>query len=447
MMLLEPGAQDWAQRSRQAIWHPCTQMQQLEQHPPLAIARAEGAYLFDMAGRPYFDATSSWWVNLLGHNHPRLNAALCEQVGQLAHVMLAGFTHAPAVELAERLAAQTGLGHTFFASDGASAVEIALKMSFHAWHNQGQSQKSRFVCLQQSYHGETLGALQVTDVPLFRTVYAPLLQAARVVPSPDVRTAPPGLSPEQHALACAQALEQLLQEEGAHIAAVIVEPMVQGAAGMAMHHPLYLQRVRALCDQYQVHWIADEIAVGMGRTGPLWAHQHAGVQPDLLCLSKGITGGYLPLACVLCRDEIYQAFYHTEVGRGFLHSHSYTGNPLACRVALEVLRVLDEGVLAANAARAQAINAVLAPLAQHAQVRHFRHLGMIWAWDVPGLNGMALRQHLLAAGVALRPIGNTVYLLPPFCTTPDDVQPLVAAMLRYLEQNPQPAPGPDWALA
>src|SRR5690606_13372490 len=291
-------------RSLRHVWHPCTQMKRQASMPLLALSHGEGPWLVDMDGRRYLDGISSWWVNLFGHANARINAALNDQLGRLPHAMLAGCTHAPAVELAERLSALTdgALGHCFFASDGASAVEIALKMSFHAWRNLGQEQKREFVCVRHGYHGETLGALSVTDVAVFRDAYGPLLRHAHVVDSPDARGAQPGEDAQAVASRAAAALQTLLETHHSRIAAIIVEPLVQCAAGMAMHHPVYLRRVRELCDQYRIHLIADEIAVGCGRTGSFFACEQAQIWPDLMTLSKGISGGTLPLSLVLSTD-------------------------------------------------------------------------------------------------------------------------------------------------
>lgn len=429
--------QDWLARSANAVWHPCTQMKRLETRPPVPIASADGAWLTDFDGRRYLDGISSWWVNLLGHGHPRIRQAIHRQLDTLEHVMLAGFTHRPVIELSERLAALSGLGHAFYGSDGASATEIALKMSFHYWRNSGCPGKNRFISLENSYHGETVGALAVTDVPLFSATYAPLVRAGLRVPTPDARGAEPGETAEDVARRAARALEALLASEGDSIAALILEPLVQGAAGMAMYHPAYLSEARALCDRYRVHLIADEIAVGFGRTGTLFACEQGGITPDFLCLSKGITGGFLPLSCVLTRDDIYRAFYDDDVRRGFLHSHSYTGNPLACSAALAVLDTLeDEQVLAQNRIRAARFSALLAPVAAHPQVRHFRHTGMIWAFDVDTARAdfsQAFGQAMLARGCLLRPIGNTVYFMPPYCLDDAQMQQLADQTLATLE--------------
>ena len=429
----KPMNDDLLRRTRAAVWHPCTQMRQMEAIPPLAVARGEGPWLIDTDGKRYLDAISSWWVNLFGHCNPRINAAIADQLTKIEHVMLAGATHEPVVELSERLAKLTGLGHAFYGSDGASATEIALKMSAHYWRNQGRPEKNGFVSLKNGYHGETVGALSVTDIPLFKTTYEPLLRHTLQVPTPDARLAEPGESAEAFALRCADALEVRLAEHASTTAALIVEPLVQGAAGMAMYHPVYLDRVRELCDRHEVHLIADEIAVGFGRTGTLFACEQAAIRPDFICLSKGITGGYLPLSAVLTTDEIYAAFWSDATARGFLHSHSYTGNPLACRAALAVLDIFEhDNVIAANRVRAIEFTRMLAEVATHPRVRHFRHLGMIWAFDVADATpGFSARFHraALAQGVFIRPIGATVYIMPPYVTGADEMRGLADALL------------------
>jgi adenosylmethionine---8-amino-7-oxononanoate aminotransferase len=429
----------WITRSLRAVWHPCTQMKHHEHLPLVAVARGEGPWLYDHEGRRYLDAISSWWVNLFGHANPSINAALKAQLDTLEHVMLAGCTHESAVELAERLAALTGgtLGHAFFASDGASAVEIALKMSFHAWRNQGASDKREFVCLANSYHGETIGALGVTDVKLFRDAYDPLLTHAHVVASPDARTAREGESAADVARRALADVERLFAEREGYIAALIVEPLVQCAAGMAMHDPAYLQGLRALCDRYRVHLIADEIAVGCGRTGTFFACEQAGIWPDLLTLSKGISGGYLPLSIVLSRDEIYAAFYDDDTARGFLHSHSYTGNPLACRAALATLDLFErDNVLAANARKSAQLREAFAPFEQHPLVRNLRQCGTILAFDAAIEDAGRARtfsrrffENALKRELLLRPIGTTVYVMPPYILDAE-TQALLAARTR-----------------
>ena len=372
---------DIVRRSLAAVWHPCTQMKHHEQFPLVPIARGEGAWLIDFEGKRYLDAVSSWWVNLFGHANPRITAALKDQLDHLEHAMLAGFTHEPVIELSERLGKLTGLGHAFYGSDGASATEIALKMSFHFWRNAGRTSKKKFVSLEGSYHGETLGALAVMDVAIFRDAYGPLLNNNLRVAFPhDVN-------------AGIVALEKMLAEHHGEIAALIVEPLVQGAAGMRIYDPAYLRQARALCTRFEVHLIADEIMTGFGRTGTMFACEQAGIKPDFMCLSKGITGGYLPLSCVLTTDGIYDAFYHDDVTRGFLHSHSYTGSALACRAALATLDIFDsDDIIANNRIKAAKFTTLAQPLAQHPRVGNFRHLGMIWAFEVDNAHPQFARE-------------------------------------------------------
>jgi adenosylmethionine---8-amino-7-oxononanoate aminotransferase len=437
-------SEDWVARSLRSVWHPCTQMQHHETVPLIPVSHGRGPWLVDTQGREYLDGISSWWVNLFGHANPRINAALKDQLDKLEHAMLAGFTHQPVVELSERLGALSGgvLGHCFYASDGASAVEIALKMSFHFWRNSGYAERQEFVCLAGSYHGETLGALGVTDVALFRDAYGPLVQRAHVVASPDARQALPGESASDVARRAAAELETLLERRAGKVAAVIVEPLVQCASGMAMHDPQYLREVRAICDRHQLHLIADEIAVGCGRTGSFFACEQAGIWPDFVCLSKGISGGYLPLSLVMTRDSIYQAFYDPDVTRGFLHSHSYTGNPLACRAALATLDLFaQDDVLANNRRKAQALTQALQPMADDARVRHFRRQGMIWAFDAVLDDAQQAatfsRRFFTAAlqrGLLLRPIGRTVYLMPPYVLDDAEIRLLAERTLATFDE-------------
>jgi adenosylmethionine-8-amino-7-oxononanoate aminotransferase len=424
------GNAHWLDRSRAAVWHPCTQMKVHETLPLVPIARGDGPWLYDFDGRRYLDAVSSWWVNLFGHAHPRINAAIADQLATLPHTMLAGFTHAPVVELSERLAAQApgALGHAFYASDGASATEIALKMSHHYWRNRGLPDKHGYIGLTGGYHGETMGALGVTDVALFRDAYAPLVRRQATVPCPDARRARAAGAGADVVRDAVAALEQALERHHATTAAMIVEPLVQGAAGMVMYDPGYLVQARKLCTRHGVHLIADEIMTGFGRTGTMFAWEQvlaaagdpAGARhaPDFLCLSKGITGGTLPLSCVLTTDEVYGAFYADDAARGFLHSHSYTGNPLACRAALAVLDLFAENdVIARNRATAQRWGALAQPLAAHRSVRDFRQRGMISAFEVETARPDFARWCFaegLARGLLLRPIGRTVYFMPPY---------------------------------
>jgi adenosylmethionine-8-amino-7-oxononanoate aminotransferase len=396
--------------------------------PIVPIARGEGAWLVDFEGRRYLDAVSSWWVNLFGHSNERIKEAIRAQLDTLPHAMLAGFTHRPVVELSERLHALTGLGHAFYGSDGASATEIALKMSFHYWRNRGHPDKRSFLSLAGSYHGETVGALAVTDVAIFRDAYAPLLASSACVPAPidDVEAA-------------AVVLDAHLARHHETTAALIVEPLVQGAAGMRMYDARYLALAREITARYGVHLIADEIMTGFGRTGTMFAWEQSGASlPDLMCLSKGITGGHLPLSCVLASDDVYGAFYDDDAARGFLHSHSYTGNPLACAAALAVLDIFrDEEVIARNRDRALEWTDALAPVARHPRVRKFRRCGLILAWEVASERHDFARwcfAQALAEGVLLRPIGNTVYVMPPYIVTGDEMRIVASCMTGILDR-------------
>lgn len=417
-------------RSMQFVWHPCTQMKQHEQFPLIPIKKGGGVWLYDAEGKRYLDAVSSWWVNLFGHNNPRIKDAIKQQLDTLEHVMLAGFTHEPVIELSEKLSKITGLGHAFYASDGASATEIALKMSFHYWRNTGKTNKTKFISLQNSYHGETLGALGVTDVAIFKDTYAPLLIQSAQMPSPDFRLAEAGDSAESFALRCADVLELYLSEHHHELAAFIIEPLVQCAAGMGMYHPTYLHRAREICTKYEVHLIADEIAVGFGRTGTMFACEQGDIRPDFICLSKGITGGYLPLSAVLTTDKIYQAFYDDNTVRGFLHSHSYTGNPLACSAALATLAIFEsDDVLQKNRKKSAVIQAKMQVLA-NLPIKHMRHKGMIFAFDVVTQSkqfSMQCYQAAMQQGLLLRPIGNTVYFMPPYTISEAEVDFMVNA--------------------
>ena len=426
-------------------------MKQHESYPLIPIARGDGVWLYDTGGTRYLDAVSSWWVNLFGHNNPRIKDAIKQQLDTLEHVMLAGFTHEPVVELSEKLGKLTGLGHAFYASDGASAVEIALKMSFHFWRNNNKPQKTKFISLQNSYHGETLGALGVTDVAIFKDTYAPLLMQSAQMPSPDFRLAEVGEDSEAFALRCADALEQYVSEHSHELAAFIIEPLVQCAAGMGMYHPVYLLRAREICTKYSVHLIADEIAVGFGRTGTMFASytdcdmtcdkhtcvKKQGCRPDFMCLSKGITGGYLPLSVVLTTDEIYQAFYDDKVTKGFLHSHSYTGNPLACSAALATLAIFEsDNVIEKNREKSALIQSKMQVLTD-LPIQHLRHQGMIFAFDVITENAQFSKQFYQAAikqGVLLRPIGNTVYFMPPYTISEDEMDFMMQATVKALQE-------------
>jgi len=429
---------DWVTRDLAHVWHPCTQMKDHESVPMIPLRGGSGVWLEDFTGKRYLDGISSWWVNLFGHANPRINAAVAEQLGRLEHAIFAGFTHEPAIRLAEELLrlAPPGLNRCFFADNGSAAIEVAVKMSFHFWRNTGQERKTRFITLANSYHGETLGALAVGNVDLYKAIYRPLLMDVITVPSPDAFLREAGVSPAEHARRMFEHMETALARHHGEVAAVIVEPLVQCAGGMRMYDPLYLQLLREACDRHHVHLIADEIAVGFGRTGTMFACEQAGIRPDYLCLSKGLTGGYLPLSAVLTTDTIYDAFYdeYTRLN-AFLHSHSYTGNPLACAAANATLAIFrEEPVLERNRATAKRMHDSVAHLQDHPHVAELRQCGMIlaielmkdpasrtpWAWQER--RGLRIYRHALERGALIRPLGTTVYFMPPYVITPEEIE-------------------------
>lgn len=417
--------------------------------PMIPIRRGAGVWLEDYDGRRYIDAISSWWVNLHGHANPRINDALHAQLAQLEHVMLAGFSHEPAIRLAEELCAlaPAGLTRCFYADSGSAAIEIAVKMSFHYWQNSGRARKTRFVTLANSYHGETLGALAVGSVELYKAIYRPLLMDVLTVPSPDAYEREPGSSAAAHAARMIEPLRTLLDQRADEICAVLIEPLVQCAGGMRMHDPLYLTLLRQLCDRHDVHLIADEIAVGFGRTGTMFACEQAAIRPDFLCLSKGITGGYLPLSTVLTTEQVYGAFYDDyDKLNGFLHSHSYSGNALACAAALASLAIFrDERVLEHNVALAQQLRHATAPLAHHPNVTDVRQTGMICAiefardrasrqpFDWRERRHLRIYRHALSRGVLLRPLTNVIYFMPPYVISAQQIEHVVSVAREGLE--------------
>ena len=431
-------------RSLAAVWHPCTQMKHHESFPLIAITKGKGPWLYDEKGNALLDCISSWWTNLFGHSNPQINQAITDQLEKIEHVMLAGFTHPPVVELSEKLSALTNghLGHVFYASDGASAVEIALKMSHHFWQLNDKPNKKKFVCLENGYHGETLGALAVTDVAIFREAYGALLQDVYTISSPDTRKAKHGESAEEVARYAAAELEKLFKEEHQHIAALIIEPLVQCAGQMAMHSPEYIRLVRDLCNHYDIHLIADEIAVGCGRSGKFFACEHAGIWPDFLTLSKGISGGYLPLSLCMTTDKVYRAFYSDKAQQGFLHSHSYTGNPLACVAALACLNIFEtENILEKNQTRSQDLANAFAWAKADSRIEHWRQQGMILAFDVKHerlKNISTFPREMFAKGleegVLIRPIGNTIYVMPPYILSTEETIQMGQAIERALKK-------------
>ena len=440
----------WRKRDLDVVWHPCTQM---KEHPgtlPLVpIRRGRGAWLEGVDGKRYLDAGSSWWTNLFGHGEPRIAEAIGKQARELEHVIYAGFSHAPGLALAESLLerAPPGLARVFYADNGSAAIEVALKMSFHSHLNRGDGQRTRFISLTNGYHGETIGALSMGDIPLYRRVYAPLLLEPLFAPSPDAYEAEAGESAEACALRRADELAAILEAHAGSVCALVLEPLVQCAGGMRMFHPAYLRRARELCDAHGVHLIADEIAVGFGRTGTLFACEQAGITPDFLCLSKGLTGGFLPMSAVLTTAHVYEAFLDDSRERAFLHSHSYTGNPLGCAAALASLAIFDsDDVLARNRGTAARMAALAAPLAAHPNVADVRQTGMVLAIELvadrrtrapfPAADRRGLRayRHALERGVVLRPLGDILYWMPPYCVGEEELALLADVTTTAIEE-------------
>ena len=439
----------YVERDLAHVWHPCTQMKDHEQVPLIPIRRGQGAWLEDFEGKRYLDAISSWWVNLFGHANARINAAVRAQLEQLEQVILAGFTHEPVIRLSEALTslAPAGLTRCFYADNGSSAVEVAVKMSFHYWRNVGRGAKRRFITLSNSYHGETLGALAVGNVELYKDIYKPLLMEVITVPSPDCFEREPAETWAEHSRRKFAHMEAALERHADQTAAVIIEPLVQCAGGMRMYDPIYLSLLRAACDRHQVHLIADEIAVGFGRTGTMFACEQAGIRPDLMCLSKGLTAGYLPLSAVLTTEAVYAAFYD-EYNKlnAFLHSHSFTGNPLACTAALACLDIFRAGaVLERNRALSARLGERARSLEAHPHVAEVRQHGMIVAAELvkdkaarepypwQERRGLRIYRHALNRGVLLRPVGDVVYFMPPYVVTPEEIDLMVEVAREGIE--------------
>ncbi len=412
------------ERDLAKIWHPCTQMKDHEAIPLIPIKSAQGVWLYDFDGNRYLDAISSWWVNLFGHNNPYIKRKIQEQLEVLEHVIFAGFTHEQIVRLAERITKLTKLDKCFFADNGSSAVEVALKMSFHYHKNRG-SIRPLYLSLTNSYHGETLGALAVGDVQLYKKTYEEIMIKTLQTPVPKD-------SSQEAAMEAAKELEALLRKEGENIAAFIVEPLVQCAGSMHMYHPLYLRLAKELCQEYGIHFIADEIAVGFGRTGSMFAYEQAAIVPDFVCLSKGLTGGYLPLSIVVTNDEIYSGFYCDYLEyKAFLHSHSYTGNPLACAAANATLDIFEyEDILEKNKIKAAYMAEKIEKFKELPFVKEVRQKGMIAAIELQGFDpqervGLKINQACLQKEVFVRPLGDVVYFMPPYIITFDEMDMMI----------------------
>jgi adenosylmethionine-8-amino-7-oxononanoate aminotransferase len=410
---------DLKAKDRQHLWHPFTQQRSWCEEEPLVIDRAEGTNLYDVEGNVYIDGVSSLWCNVHGHRHPAIDAAIESQLRRVSHSTLLGLSHGPAVELAERLAAiaPPGLTRVFYSESGSAAVEIALKMAFQYWAQRGEPQRTGFICLQNAYHGDTLGAVSVGGIEQFHALYRPLLFGTLTARAGD-----------------ADHLEQLLQWHAGRVAAVIVEPLVQGASGMLLQPPGYLQQVRELCDAHDVLMICDEVATGFGRTGRMFACQHEDVAPDLMCVGKGITGGYLPLAATLTSERIYDGFLGAaDEQRTFFHGHTYTGNPLACAAAIATLEVFErEGTLEALQPKIELLTRLLAQrvaiLPGVAEVRQRGFMVGIQLVEQPASDRLGHQVTLAARrrGAVIRPLGDVVVLMPPLAISEADLRRLVA---------------------
>jgi adenosylmethionine-8-amino-7-oxononanoate aminotransferase len=421
-------------RDRAVVWHPYTQMK--TQPPPLPIVRGQGVYLYTEDGRRLLDGISSWWVNIHGHSHPRLNQAIAAQAKTLEHVIFAGATHEPAVELAERLVGilPAGLTRVFYSDNGSTAVEVAVKLALQYWRNRGQQSRQRIVALHHAYHGDTVGAMSVSEDTVFTKAFSPLLFPVDRVHSPYCYRCPVNLKRETCGIDCLDDLESRLKSGSDQIAAVLVEPMLQGAGGMIMWPREFLDGVRQLCYRHGVLMIADEVLTGFGRTGRMFACEHASVTPDIICLSKALTAGYLPLAVTAVTNAVYDAFLSDDRGKTFFHGHSFTANPLACAVALESLDLIEEGDVLARIARLERqLRDGLAPLARLPLVGDVRVLGGVAAIELVSDKatknasgyldeiGPRLYPAFLERGLLLRPLGNVLYFMPPYVITDAEV--------------------------
>tara|TARA_B110000003_G_scaffold65179_2_gene65958 strand:- start:155 stop:1453 length:1299 start_codon:yes stop_codon:yes gene_type:complete len=425
----------YIKESLKYIWHPCSQMKHHEKTPLIPIKEGQGSWLIDFNDKKYLDVTSSWWVNLFGHNNKIIKQHITEQLNKIEHVMLAGTTHEAAIELSKKLSDLTKLSHCSYGSDGANAVEIALKMSHHYWKRIGLPKKNKFVYLENSYHGETIGALSVTDIPIFRKQYSSLIKPFFSVPSPDLRLKRDNQTSEEFILERIKSLKVLFEDKHDVISSIILEPLVQCATGMGIYDSVYLKNVRQLCDEYNIHLIVDEIAVGFGRTGKMFAHQYEKIIPDFICLSKGLTGGYLPLSVTLTTNKVFSAFYSNSIEDAFLHSHSYTGNPLACSAALGTLSIFEtEDVFNNNKLTANIINKLMIDY-KNLPIKNFRNIGMIWAFEVDHkVDIEKFTEYSISKGILIRPINKTVYFMPPYCLSETEAYDMVKITSEAIKQ-------------
>jgi len=422
------------------VWHPDTQMKDYETDEPIIIDRGEGIYIWDLKGNKYIDAISSWWVNTLGHSNKRLNNALKNQVDKIEHVLLAGFSHVPAIELAEKLINVTPKEFTkvFYSDNGSTAVEVALKMTYQYWVQKGEPQRSKFVALKNSYHGDTIGTVAVGGIDLYKKIFKPLLFDIFQAESPYCYRCACGKDRESCNFECLNSMEEILKKHSKEIGGVIVEPLVQGASGMIIYPAEYLTRLGKLCDKYNVLLIDDEVAMGFGRTGKMFAFEHAGIVPDIICLSKGITAGYLPLAATIVKEEIYQAFYDDyDKLKTFYHGHSFTGNPLAASIALENLKIFEEEkIIESLQPKILKFKQELEKFWELDCIGDVRQIGMIGVVELVKNRetkemysfeeriGHKIYKEGLKRGAILRPLasGHIVYFIPPYVITEEEIK-------------------------
>lgn len=438
------------------IWHPCSQMKDYEKFPPIVIEKGKGVYLKDAKGKTYLDAVSSWWVNLFGHSNQRINDALYNQANTLEHVIFANFTHKPAIELCERIISisPNRLEKVFFGDNGSSAIEIALKLSFQYHQQIGKGKKTKFVNISDAYHGETIGALSVGDMDLYSKIYKPILIESIKVEGPDCFRCKFNKDRKTCDAECFIFMEDKIKEIHDEVSAIIIEPIVQCAAGMKIYSPKYLIKLRKICDKYDINLIADEIAVGFGRTGKMFASEHANISPDIMCLSKGLTAGYMPLSLVLMSDKMYYAFYDDyNKMKAFLHSHSYSGNPLGCSVALETLKIFeDENIIEKNKIKSDYLRKkVQSILSSIPNLGEYRQIGMIGAielvkdkitkepFESERRVGYNIYKKALEKGVLLRALGNIIYFMPPYVITEEEIDFMVDvardSIIEYFNEN------------
>ncbi|MFH1216370.1 MAG: adenosylmethionine--8-amino-7-oxononanoate transaminase [Pseudomonadota bacterium] len=442
---MKPTLQD---RDRKYLWHPYTQMHDYATHDLLLIDHAEGLMLYDENGKSYYDTISSWWCILHGHNHPTIKKSVQLQLERLDQVLLAGTSHEPAIKLAEKLITITppGLAKVFYSDNGSTACEVALKMSLQYWRHQGRPERNRFIALERGYHGDTIGTMSLGGVPDFHKEFATILFESYTVPSPYCYRCPMEREPANCRLECLDPLEKLLDEKGKTIAAMIIEPLIQAAGGMRIYPSRYLNRVTELTARHSVHLILDEVATGFGRTGKMFAFEHAEITPDFLCLSKGLTGGMLPMAATLTSDEVYNAFYGPYAeNKTFFHGHTFTGNPLAAAAALGSLQVFeDEQPFDRMAATVPHLHKKMSAFLELPWVGDVRSLGMISALElVKDKNskepftpaervGWPIYLKGLEEGIILRPLGNIIYLWLPVSTTVADIDDITERMWRIM---------------